>query len=154
MNDIEVMIRIMIAYAYYYGNTTKLEFNEKQVNEVVPKLNALFNKFGYKTDIFLKDKNTLTYKNYIDMMLSIFGDVIYNDDRPFNNNWFGLYDEEGKCLDIVHLSYSDAEKWVTLANYYNQDLIETGSYILTKDLEVFKSTRDKLENNYKKNFII
>lgn len=67
----------MIANAYYYGTTTKLEFNEKHINEIVPKLNEIFSKYGYETEMFLKDEKSLTYKNYKDLMLSIFGDTIY-----------------------------------------------------------------------------
>lgn len=49
----------------------------------------------------------------------------------------------------MHLSYADAERWDFLASNYNRDLIENGSYILTDDIEVFKSERDRLDNNYK-----
>lgn len=149
MSEIELIVRIMIANAYHYGTTTMLEFNENNINKIVPKLNELFSNYGYKTEMFLKDEQSLTYKNYKDLMLSIFGDTIYNDDKPYDENWFGLYDDELECLDIVHLSHDDAEKWVSLANNYNQDFIEIGSYILTNDIEAFKSERDRLENNYK-----
>ena len=74
---------------------------------------------------------------------------IYIDDRPYDENWFGLYDDELECLEIVHLSHSDAEKWLFLASNYNQEFIETGGYILTNDMEAFKSERDRLENSYK-----
>lgn len=77
MSEIGLIVRIMIANAYYYGTTTKLEFNEKHINEIVPKLNEIFSKYGYETEMFLKDEKSLTYKNYKDLMLSIFGDTIY-----------------------------------------------------------------------------
>lgn len=150
MSEIELIVRIMIANAYYYGTTSMLEFNEKHINEIVPKLDELFSKYGYKTEIFLKDENSLTYKNYKDLMLSIFGDTIYEDDRPYDEKWFGLYDDELECLEITHLLRPDAEKWISLASNYNQEFIETGGYILTNDMETFKSERDRLENSYKK----
>ena len=150
MDEIELIVRIMIANAYYYGTTTMLEFNEKHINEIVPKLAELFSKYGYKTEMFLKDEESLTYKNYKDLMLSIFGDTIYEDDRPYDEKWFGLYDDELECLDIVHLSLTDSEKWISLSSNYNQNFIERGSYILTDDIEVYKSERERLENNYKK----
>lgn len=46
----------MIANAYYYGNTTRIEFNEKYISEIVPRLNDLFCKYGYKTEIFSEEK--------------------------------------------------------------------------------------------------
>lgn len=150
MSEIELIVRIMIVNAYYYGTTSMLEFNEKHINEIVPKLDKLFSKYGYKTEIFLKDENSLTYKNYKDLMLSIFGDTIYEDDRPYDEKWFGLYDDELECLEITHLLRPDAEKWISLASNYNQEFIETGGYILTNDMETFKSERDRLENSYKK----
>lgn len=150
MSEIELIVRIMIANAYYYGTTSMLEFNEKHINEIVPKLDELFSKYGYKTEMFLKDENSLTYKNYKDLMLSIFGDTIYEDDRPYDEKWFGLYDDELECLEITHLLRPDAEKWISLASNYNQEFIETGGYILTNDMEAFKSERDRLENSYKK----
>lgn len=150
MSEIELIVRIMIANAYYYGTTSMLEFNEKHINEIVPKLDELFSKYGYKTEMFLKDENSLTYKNYKDLMLSIFGDTIYEDDRPYDEKWFGLYDDELECLEITHLLRPDAEKWISLASNYNQEFIETGGYILTNDMETFKSERDRLENSYKK----
>lgn len=150
MSEIELIVRIMIVNAYYYGTTSMLEFNEKHINEIVPKLDELFSKYGYKTEIFLKDENSLTYKNYKDLMLSIFGDTIYEDDRPYDEKWFGLYDDELECLEITHLLRPDAEKWISLASNYNQEFIETGGYILTNDMETFKSERDRLENSYKK----
>lgn len=149
MSEIELIVRIMIANAYDYGTTNVLEFNEKHINEIVPKLDELFSKYGYKTEIFLKDEESLTYKNYKDLMLSIFGDTIYEDDRPYDEKWFGLYDDELECLIIAHLLYPDEEKWIFLASNYNQEFIETGSYILTNDMEAFKSERDRLENSYK-----
>lgn len=150
MGEIELILRIMIASAYYYGTTSMIEFNENHINEIVSKLNELFNKYGYKTDIFLIDEQSKTYKKFKDLMLSIFGDTIYEDDRPYDEKWFGLYDDELQCLEIVHLLYPDAEKWASLASNYNQEFIETGSYILTNDMETFKSERDRLENNYRK----
>lgn len=62
----------------------------------------------------------------------------------------GLYDDELECLDIVHLSLTDSEKWISLSSNYDQNFIERGSYILTDDIEVYKSERERLENNYKK----
>lgn len=61
-----------------------------------------------------------------------------------------MYDDELQCLKIVHLLYPDAEKLIPLVSNYNQEFIETGGYILTNDLETFKSKRDRLENNYRK----
>lgn len=97
----------------------------------------------------------MIYKKYKELMLSIFGDTIYVDDKPCNENWFGLYDDELECLDIVHLSHNDAEKWISLASNYNPEFIETGSYILTGNIEVYQSERIRLEKNYKelKNYI-
>lgn len=149
MGEIEVIVRIMIANAYYYGTTTTLEFNEKHINEIVPELDELFSEYGYNTNMFSKDQDSLTYKNYKNLMLSIFGDTIYVDDRQYDENWFGLYDGKLGYLDIVHLSYTDAEKWLSLSSNYNQDFIETGSYILTDDIEAFKSERDRLADNYR-----
>lgn len=150
MSEIEIILRIMIANAYYYGTTTVLEFNEEHINKVVPKLAKLFSEYGYKTEIFLKDENSSTYKKYKDLMLSIYGDTIYKDDKACAKKWFGLYDTELECLDTIHLSLADAEKWLSLANNYNQNFIETGSYILTNDIEVFESERERLYNNYKR----
>lgn len=48
--------------------------------------------------------------------------------KAFDKNWFGLYDEELQCLDMIHLSYVNAEKWANLANNYEQTFIEDGSY--------------------------
>ena len=75
MSEIELIVKIMIANAYHYGTTTMLEFNENNINKIVPKLNELFSNYGYKTEMFLKDEQSLTYKNYKDLMLSIFGDL-------------------------------------------------------------------------------
>lgn len=141
MDEIELIIRIMIAYARYYGDTDILEFNEKHINEIVPKLNELFIKYGYKTDMFLKDEDSSTYKNYKNLMLSIFGDTLYEDGRPYDENWFGLYDDELECLQIAHLSYPDAKKWTSLSYNYDQNFIETGSYIFSNNNEVFSLVR-------------
>lgn len=150
MGEIELILRIMIANAVYYGTTNVLEFNEQHINKIVPQLDELFRKYGYKTEFFLKDEKSLTYKNYKDLMLSIFGDSIYDDGRPYDEKWFGVYDDEEECLLVAHLLCPDAEKWVSLASNYNQEFIETGSYILTNDIETFKSERDRLENTYRK----
>lgn len=150
MSEIELIIRIMLANARYYGTTSTIEFNQKHINEIVPKLNDLFCKYGYKSEIFFKDEKNSTYKNYINLMLSIFGDVIYEDGRPYNEDWFGLYDEETESLDFIHLSYAKAEKWISLSSRYNQDFIEMGSYILTDDIEVFEADRERLEDHYLK----
>ena len=150
MSEIELIIRIMLAHTYYYGNTTVLKFSEDFINETVPQFNELFRKYGYETDIFHKDEDSMTYKKYKNLILAIFGDSIYIDDRPFNDNWFGLYDEESKCLDMLHLSYNDAEKWVALEDNYNRNFIETGSYIFSGELEVYESERTRLEKNMKK----
>lgn len=150
MNEIELIVRIMIANAVYYGTTNVLEFNEQHINEIVPQLDELFSKYGYKTEMFLKDEESLTYKNYKDLMVSIFGDSIYEDGRSYDEKWFGVYDDEEECLLISYLLCPDAKKWISLASNYNQEFIETGSYILTNDMEAFKSERDRLENNYRK----
>ena len=62
-------------------------------------MNELFSKHRYKTETFLKDEESLTYKNYTDLMLSIFGDTIHKDDRPYDEKWFSLYDDELERLD-------------------------------------------------------
>ena len=149
MSEIELIIRIMIANVYHYGTTSMIEFNENHINEIVPKLNELFSNYGYKTEIFSKDEQSLTYKKFKDLMLSIFGDIIYIDDRPYDENWFGLYDDELECLDMVHLCNYDVKKYISLASNYSQEFIETGGYILTDDRRAFKSERDRLENSYK-----
>lgn len=95
----------------------------------------------------LINEQSKTYKIFKDLILSIFGDTIY--EGPYDEKWFGMYDDEEKVLQIVHLLYSDAEKWISLANNYNQKFIEIGGYLLTNDMEVFKSERDRLESNYK-----
>ena len=33
------------------------------------------------------------------LMLSIFGDTIHKDDRPYDEKWFSLYDDELERLD-------------------------------------------------------
>lgn len=123
MSEIELILRIMLAHSSYYIDTTQLQFNEKFINNIVPQLSELFSKYGFKTDVFSKDKTTGTYKKYKELMLSIFGDSIYVTDKPFNKNWFGLYDEELECLDMIHLSYDDAEEWMKLENNYEQSFI-------------------------------
>lgn len=64
MDEIGLILRIMIASAYYYGTTSMIEFNENHINEIAQKLNELFNKCGYKTDIFLIDKQIKTCKKF------------------------------------------------------------------------------------------
>lgn len=140
MKEIELILRIMIANAYYYGTTTIIDFNEKSIYENTKKLNELFYNYGYKIEI--------TNEKYKELMLIIFGDTIYVDDRPYDENWFGLYDEEQQYLEMIHLSQEKAEKWINLTKNYNQDFIETGSYILTSDIEVFKSERERLDDVY------
>lgn len=140
MNEIEIILRIMIANAYYYGTTTIIEFNEKSIYETTKKLNELFHKYGYKMQI--------TYEKYKELMLIIFGDTIYVDNRPYNENWFGLYDEEQHYLEMIHLSQEKAKEWIKLMENYNHDFIETGSYILTSDIEVFESERERLDDIY------
>ncbi len=149
MSEIELIIRIMLAHVYYYGNVTMLEFSEDFINKTVPQMNALFCKYEFKTDLFNKDENSMTYKKYKNLMLSIFGDSIYKNDKPFNENWFGLYDDELQCLDMGHLSYDAAKKWISLEENYDQKFIETGSYILSDKIEVYESERTRLEENMK-----
>lgn len=140
MSEIELIIRIMIANAYYYGSTNKIDFQEKSINQIVLKLNELFRKYNYEIE--------LTNKNYKELMLSIFGDTIYISNKPNDKNWFGLYDEEQHYLEMIHLSQEKAIKWVLLMKNYDQEFIETGSYILTEDIEVFESEQQRLNEVY------
>ena len=125
MSEIELIIRIMIANVYHYGTTSMIEFNENHINEIVPKLNELFSNYGYKTEIFLKDEQSLTYKKFKDLMLSIFGDIIYIDDRPYDENWFGLYDENMKRIDIVSITYEPNDQEIKTARFGNIELNKT-----------------------------
>ena len=140
MSEMELIIRIMISNAYYYGSTNKIDFQDKSINQIVQRLNELFRKYNYKIEF--------TNENYKELMLSIFGDTIYMDDRPYNQNWFGLYDEEQQCLEMIHLSQEQATKWLLLMKNYNQEFIETGSYILTDDIDVFESERQRQDEVY------
>ena len=140
MSEMELIIRIMIANTYYYGSTNKIDFHDKSINKIVQRLNELFRKYNYEIEF--------TNENYKELMLSIFGDTIYVDDRPYNQNWFGLYDEEQQYLEMIHLSQEKANEWILLMKNYNQEFIEAGSYILTDDIEVFESERQRLDDVY------
>lgn len=146
MNEIEIIFRVILEHAYCYNNTTMIEFNEKFINDIVPKLNELFTKYGYKSNIFIKDEESGTYKNFKKLMLSIFEDTIYNSDKLISKNCFGLYDDEMECLDMIHLSYSEAKKWDDLIGKYKQQLIEGGSYIFTNNSDVYESERNRTKH--------
>ena len=149
MDEIELIVRIMIANAYYYGSTHVIKFDDSSIMETVPKLSAHFAKYGYNTDVFSRIDDEDMYSNYKKLMLSIFGDIIYEDGRKFDSSWFGLYDEEMEYLEIVHLSHTDAGKWCDLAANYDQYFIEHGSYIITEDMEAYTEQRDRLSRNAK-----
>ena len=152
MNETEIIIRVILGHIYLYANTTMIDFSEEFINEIVPKLNDLFIKNGYKADAFIKDKQSKEYKNFKKLMFIIFDDTLYPSDKIISKNSFGLYDDENEVLDMIRLSFSEALKWDNYIDDYGQDFIEEASYVFTKKFDVYESERKRFEENYKSLF--